>query len=199
MRVNDYALATPAAGDKLFGSNAAGAQKQFRIEDFTSQVSNKLSSVGLEFFDPVISHTGDTNERLLHSFKIPANYFSVGDMITDSNFSLNVKLDQATGGAALKMYFNTIDSLTGAQLIQTEIASSSGINNYNVGFYSSGYFLSNINFRAVNTDTLPVVYNNITFPDISNDFYVLYSVELNSSSDVVDAYLSVGIFPFKPY
>jgi hypothetical protein len=36
MRVNDYALATPAAGDKLFGSNAAGAQKQFAITDFAA-------------------------------------------------------------------------------------------------------------------------------------------------------------------
>jgi len=38
MRVNDYQVATPAVGDKLFGSNAAGDQKQFAITNFTNPV-----------------------------------------------------------------------------------------------------------------------------------------------------------------
>jgi hypothetical protein len=199
MKVNNYPLKTPSAGDKLFGSDVNGDQKQFDIEDFTSQSTNKLSVVGIEFFNPVISHTGDTDEHLLYSFKIPANYFSIGDIMGEQGFSLNIKLEQITGGAILKMYFNTVDSLTGAQLIQTESASPSGISDHNIGFNYYGYFSSNVNFKALNNDNIPVMYDDIIFPDISNDFYILYSVELNSPSDILNAYFNSGPIVFKPY
>lgn len=41
MRVQDYQTVNPAAGDKLFGSNAAGEQKQFAIEDFAAPTYKK--------------------------------------------------------------------------------------------------------------------------------------------------------------
>lgn len=34
MKVNNYPLKTPAAGDKLFGSDASGDQKQFDMSNF---------------------------------------------------------------------------------------------------------------------------------------------------------------------
>jgi hypothetical protein len=68
MKVNDYALATPAAGDKLFGSNAAGAQKQFAITNFTNAVFQYEVGEYVEDQGGVIFHRyldGDTQNYLV--------------------------------------------------------------------------------------------------------------------------------------
>jgi hypothetical protein len=68
MRVNDYALANPAAGDKLFGSNAAGAQKQFAITNFTNAVFQYEVGEYVEDQGGVIFHRyldGDTQNYLV--------------------------------------------------------------------------------------------------------------------------------------
>ena len=68
MRVNDYALATPAAGDKLFGSNAAGDQKQFAITNFTNAVFQYEVGEYVEDQGGVIFHRyldGDTQNYLV--------------------------------------------------------------------------------------------------------------------------------------
>jgi hypothetical protein len=68
MRVNDYALATPAAGDKLFGSNAAGEQKQFAITNFTNAVFQYEVGEYVEDQGGVIFHRyldGDTQNYLV--------------------------------------------------------------------------------------------------------------------------------------
>jgi hypothetical protein len=70
MRVNDYALATPAAGDKLFGSNAAGDQKQFAITNFTNAVFQYEIGEYVEDRGGVIFHRyldGDTQNYLVVS------------------------------------------------------------------------------------------------------------------------------------
>ena len=38
MKVNNYPVKTPAAGDRLFGSDSNGDQKQFDITNFTNAV-----------------------------------------------------------------------------------------------------------------------------------------------------------------
>lgn len=68
MRVQDYALATPAAGDKLFGSNAAGEQKQFAITNFTNAVFQYEIGEYVEDQGGVIFHRyldGDTQNYLV--------------------------------------------------------------------------------------------------------------------------------------
>lgn len=41
MRVNNYPVKTPAAGDRLFGSDSNGDQKQFDVADFAAPTYKK--------------------------------------------------------------------------------------------------------------------------------------------------------------
>jgi hypothetical protein len=68
MKVNNYPVKTPAAGDKLFGSNAAGEQKQFAITNFTNAVFQYEVGEYVEDQGGVIFHRyldGDTQNYLV--------------------------------------------------------------------------------------------------------------------------------------
>jgi len=52
MKVNNYPLKTPAAGDKLFGSDASGDQHQFDMSNFITYV-NSVTGLDTDNTDPL--------------------------------------------------------------------------------------------------------------------------------------------------
>lgn len=77
MKVNNYPLKTPAAGDKLFGSDSNGDQKQFDMSNFIG-LNSDSEDIGSVSND---THTGTTDETIIKTIKFPANFYKVGDMM----------------------------------------------------------------------------------------------------------------------
>jgi hypothetical protein len=68
MKVNNYPVKTPASGDRLFGSDSNGDQKQFDITNFTNAVFQYEAGEYVEDQGGVIFHRyldGDTQNYLV--------------------------------------------------------------------------------------------------------------------------------------
>lgn len=121
------------------------------------------------------SSTTLTATTLLHSILIPANTFSVGDIVTvEGMISKNLN----NGTITVYLYWNTSVTLTGAILVGTgPVASATYIGNYR-----------QLNIRSATNNTICVSSNiapsnNPTSTDMSTVFGLMSTLSINWTSN----------------
>ena len=150
----------------------------------------RVFTLGSTFIDPLLSFTGTTTETVLASLLIPKNTIRVGDYLNTQLFRLEYIYKQVAGGLSIKFYYNTTLSLIGATATNTTTNGSTGVGKGTADFQivnavKDGKFTSNTNYRTQPSNVFPVVYNDYSVFDITQDIYLIATITLNNSADEI--------------
>jgi hypothetical protein len=191
---------TPASGFKriyakvagFFQINSAGAESKLldaasNLSDVGSGVTSRTNLYKLSVNVTPASNTATTSEEILHSHQIAANKIAIGDALEIlAMFNCNNNANAKTG----RLYFNTTNSLSGATLLATaSMPSITGgplarmipikTNTTTASLYSASTSHTHPYLQVTST------FANITIPDVTAGFWIIFSGQKASSGDTL--------------